>query len=542
MAEGTNIFKRLYHSFTGKAEAYHPRYNRMQNITLVNSVSLDWTGEKNLGEMGAPKEYRLDYDSLRVRSWQAYHESEIAKIVVDRVLMWVVGNGLKLQATPNKEALKTENITVDSEHFNKVVESRWHAWADSKMCSYNKQMTFAELEFEAMKMALIGGDVLIINRYDNRTKQCSVDVIDGACLGNLLWGDDEWAQELENGNQIRCGVEYDRKGTEVAYYVKAENSLGYDRVPAYTNVGTRQAFLYRFHKMRLDNSRGLPLISVVLETLSKLERYKEATVATAEELSKIVYQITHQAYSTGENPMKERMLQAMGVDDATGQPSITQQGEQLASRMILTTNKTTVNNPPGAEIKPLQSNNRELYFKDFYTVNIDIVCAALGIPPNVAMQKYDSNFSASRAALKDWEHSLTVLRQRFVNGYHVYVYQYWFDVQVRLGKVVAPQYIAAKSMGNYIITESYTRARWVGAQVPHIDPVKEVQAERLKLGANMASAPLTTLEAATERLNGGDSVSNMEQFADELQTAKNLGIETSGTADPRRSTREVNED
>jgi capsid protein len=158
------------------------------------------------------------------------------------------------------------------------------------------------------------------------------------------------------------------------------------------------------------------------------------------------------------------------------------------------------------------------------------------------MQKYDSNFSASRAALKDWEHSLTVLRQRFVNGYHVYVYQYWFDVQVRLGKVVAPQYIAAKSMGNYIITESYTRARWVGAQVPHIDPVKEVQAERLKLGANMASAPLTTLEAATERLNGGDSVSNMEQFADELQTAKNLGIETSGTADPRRSTREVNED
>lgn len=541
MEKGTNIIDRIKAVFLPKATAYHPRFNRMENITLVNSVTLDWTGEKNLGEMGSPKEYRLDYDSLRVRSWQAYHESEITKIVIDRYLMWVVGNGLKLQATPNKEALKTENISVDSEHFNKVVEARWHAWADSKMCSYNEQMTFAEIEHEAMKMALIGGDVLIVQRYDNEKKQCTIDVIDGACLGSTLWGDDEWSQKLDNGNEVRHGVEFDKKGKEVAYYVKSENTIGTERIAAYTVTGTRQAFLFRANKMRLDNSRGLPLISVVLETLSKLERYKEATVASAEELAKIVYQITHQSYSTGENPMAGAILKSMGVDDATGQPSSDQLGQQLANKMIMTTNKQTVNNPPGAEIKPLQTNHRELYFKDFYTVNIDIICAALGIPPNVAMQKYDSNFSASRAALKDWEHSLTVMRQRLVSGFHVYVYQYWFDVQVRLGKVKAIQYVTAKTQGNYIITESYTRARWVGAQVPHIDPVKEVQAERLKLGANMAAAPLTTLEAATERLNGGDSVSNVEQFSEEMKFAESLGLETKGQSDPRAASRDVND-
>jgi hypothetical protein len=53
-----------------------------------------------------------------------------------------------------------------------------------------------------------------------------------------------------------------------------------------------------------------------------------------------------------------------------------------------------------------------------------------------------------------------------------------------------------------------------------------VNAERLKLGAAAKDMPLTTLEAATEALNGGDSEHNLNQFADELEQAKSLGIKS----------------
>ena len=59
---------------------------------------------------------------------------------------------------------------------------------------------------------------------------------------------------------------------------------------------------------------------------------------------------------------------------------------------------------------------------------------------------------------------------------------------------------------------------------PHIDPLKEVKAERLKLGTLSDHLPLTNLESATEALMSGNAMSNIEQFATELQDAEKLGL------------------
>lgn len=77
--------------------------------------------------------------------------------------------------------------------------------------------------------------------------------------------------------------------------------------------------------------------------------------------------------------------------------------------------------------------------------------------------------------------------------------------------------------------EAFQGARFTGSMFPHIDPLKEAQAERLKLGALGGAVPLTTVEAATEALNGGDSRANIEQYALELEEAKELGIEIPAT-------------
>lgn len=477
--------------------------------------AVSFTGEKNLGELGPIKDYYPAYDLLRIRSWQSYNESEISKTVLDKFVLWMVSRGLKLQANPDKNVLESEGIQEDSEKFNTTVEARFGIWAKSKYCSWSHEVTLHEIAKETYKNAKIGGDVLVILRYvDNILK---IQLVDGAHVQSPVYGDDYRGQVLENGNVIRHGIEMSSKGEHIAYYVRTTD-YKFERIPAKNEYGIRTAFLVYGNKARLDNHRGLPLIAVTLETLSKLERYKEATVGSAEERQKIVYQIVHDNTSTGETPMLRQIVQASRGDMSDDKFPKDSNGVELANTVAATTNKQTYNMPIGSELKALESKN-ELFFKDFYKTNSDIICAALGIPPNVAFSIYNDSFSASRAATKDWEHTITVNREEFSGQFYQHIYNFWLHMEILQNKINTNGYLSAFYNKNWIVVEAYRNARFTGPMFPHIDPLKEVNAERAKLGELGKNLPLTTLEQATEALNGGDSNSNLEQFASELRKA-----------------------
>lgn len=299
----------------------------------------------------------------------------------------------------------------------------------------------------------------------------------------------------------------------------------WDRIPCKgKKSGVLMAFMVYGSRGRMDTQRGIPLLTAVLEKLKKMERYEEATLGSAEEQAKIAYQIVHEMGSSGEFPFMGAVASAHDVEGRADLPRRDSDGQDLANKVFASTNKQTVNNPQGAEIKPLREAKAQLYFKDFLDKNIDIVCACIEIPPNVAMSRYDSNYSASRAAIKDWEHTLNVKRKNFSRQFYQKVYNFFLDIEIHLKNVQAPGYLLAQVKEDYMAIDAYRTARWVGAPVANIDPVKEVTAERLKLGITGESIPLTTVEQATEMLSGGDSDHNMEQYAEELEESKALGI------------------
>jgi len=146
------------------------------------------------------------------------------------------------------------------------------------------------------------------------------------------------------------------------------------------------------------------------------------------------------------------------------------------------------------------------------------------MPPNVAMSKYDTSFSSARAAIKDWEHSLLIDRYKFSLAFLQPIFELWLHTEVLKNKIELSGYLLASAQKNETILACYRQVTWIGDNVPHIDPLKEVMAERLKLGNTSDSIPLTTVEAATQTLNGGDSRSNMQQFSKELEQSKKLGV------------------
>ena len=165
-----------------------------------------------------------------------------------------------------------------------------------------------------------------------------------------------------------------------------------------------------------------------------------------------------------------------------------------------------------------------MQFGEFYGKNANYVCAAIGIPPNVAFSEYNDSFSASRAATKDWEHTMNARRNYFQNQFWDPILALWLHSEILSFKIQAPGYLEAVQKKNWVVIAAYLKARFRGPMFPHIDPLKEAKAERVKLGTASDHINLTTVEQSTEFLNGGDSVSNMEQYGEELDFAEEQGI------------------
>jgi len=533
VAANPNILQRLVRAFRPEPPSWeasarsaiaptaYAQYDSINDRGQV-IISTGFDGEKNWGDMGPAKHYSLHHATLRARSWQAYLESEVAVTVLEKMVLWIIGSGLKLQCNPDEVVLRSEGAIINKEAFNELTERRFAMWAADKESSYNGQLTLAETAYLAYRDAKVGGDVLVILRYDGMWK---VELVDGSHVCNPMG--------VSVNPLLRNGVEIDERGRHVAYHVrrpKAEN-LGvyeWEKVPAYSaSTGIRTAYMVYGSKYRLNDTRGLPVLAAVLETLRKLDDYKEATLGSAQEIAKIVYQIIHQDISTGESPL---MGEIAKIAQATnGTVAVDDNMEKLVKLIAATTKKQTYNMPKGSKMESVEHKG-SLIFKEFYETNTDIVCSAVGIPPNVAKSIYNDSFSASRAATKDWEHKIDTERAWFRAQFYQPIYEAWLYTEVMMGKIAAPKLLQFHREKNRMGLSAYHGSRFTGPKFPHIDPVKEVKAEREKLGPLFAHIPLTTVEQATENLMGGDSDSNMQQASEELKFGKTLGLEQAQAA------------
>lgn len=483
-------------------------------------LGLPYDGEKNLGGIGPITDYNLNYDALRSRSWKAYLDSEVAQTILNKFTLWVIGSGLKLQAEPNRLILESEKIKLNKQVFNELTEARFSVFCDSKDADYSGMKNLHQISSEAFLNSKVGGDVLVVLRLINGN--VTVQLVDGAHVINPLgnYSNEGGASIDYSGKNIKRGIEVDERGQHVAYHVRIDD-LNTKRIPARNSSGLITAFMVYGMKYRLDNMRGIPLTSAVMQTIAEMDRYKEATIGAAEESAKVVYTIEHKAFSDGSDPLVGELKRARGgaVDDIP----VDSAGNAMADKVAATTHKQTYNMPIGAEMKSFNS-NKELHFKEFYMTNVNLICSTVGIPPNVAMSLYDGNYSSSRAAIKEWEHTINVNRKDFYYQFYSHVYAFWLDVEILKNKIQAPGYLVARAKGDTMILNAYRNARFVGASVPHIDPLKEVQAARLKLGDTAGSIPLSTVEQETESLNMGESDANIEQYAEELIRSKELGV------------------
>lgn len=466
-------------------------------------------GEKNFGEMGPAKRYTPDTDTLRTRAWQMYLENDLSQLVINKFTLWVVGSGLKLQAEPAIEVLKDYGLNIDRTKFAEEIEAKYRLFKASKRGDYCGNHTVNQLSNIAFKNKITGGDILIVLRYIKG--EVKVQLIDGEHVNYpyISYGD----------NCVKEGIEIDSRGQIVAFHIQKKDYT-YERIEAVSrSTGLTVAYLVKGLRYRIENYRGMPLLTAVMETAKKIERYKEATLGSAEERAKLPFTVEHQIGGSGENPIKSA-LKAFNTE-ATDPLGIDM--DKLSQNIAISTNKRVYNLPQGASLRTIDS-KQELYFEGFTDTNIGILSATIGIPKDIAMSIYNSNFSASRAAIKDWEHKLDFERDEHGEDFEKPIFVFWLYCELLNNRIKnAPGLLTAFRENNYSIIDAFTQSRYIGANVPHIDPVKEATAERIKLGKSADHLPLTTIEDSVLRLNSGDSWNVMQRFRQELEDGKGIG-------------------
>lgn len=483
-------------------------------------------GEKNTGQLGVVIDNIIDYKSLAYRALNGYLTQDTIKILVNRKLQWIIGEGLKLEVMPNKKILELSGITI-SESFYSTVEGYWGIYCDSLYFDHSRKRNFHQIAWDAKKAIINSGDVLVICRVEEEGP--TVQLISGEFVETPPDTSDIKALKGKD-NYIDNGIEINEKGEHVAYYVRKRDKkngiLGvyeYERVLAVgEKTKKRLAWMVYAEKVSHDHERAVPDATPVIEKAEKMDRYSEAAVTKAEHSANIVYTIKHDNNSTGENPLKDLVKRKMaGVEGVEQDPDLAKHpyvlGNALAQQIAQQTEGTVVNLPIGSEFDAFSS-DIESQYGPFDEANFKKISAAMDMPAEVALHSYNSNYSASRAAINGAGHMFQIDAKKFSDQFYTPLYKIWLEVMVLKNMIEAPGYIKALNESNIFVIEAYSKARFVGKRMPHIDPLKEANAIRKLLGdRSKGELPLISNEQATEMANAGDWRENIEEYLEEIK-------------------------
>jgi lambda family phage portal protein len=472
-------------------------------------VTRNFDGEKTLGELGVVTKSVLDYNALRLRSRDSLLKQDTTKIITDKHVDYTIGTGLKLQAEPEKTILELEGVEVDFIKFQEHVEARFNIYANSKYCDYSEQKTLHQIAYDLYKEVFTSGDALVVCRVGSLG--LNIQIFSGEHIKSPIIGDTYFDEAKTRGNYINHGIEFDSKGRHIAYYVHvldhSEPFGKVERIEVYGKKTKRKmAWMVYGQKLSCDHLRGIPQMTQTLEKNTKLDRYTEAAVGKAEQAAKLLYAIEHDAYSNGEDVLESIKKNKNNIIDT---PDGYELGDGLANRIVETTSNQTFNMPVGSKLKSFTT-SIETDYEAFERANFNKISASANVPPEVALNMYNSNYSASRAAINGWSYTVDIDRVDFALDFYIPFYKLWLEIEILKGKIDAPGFIVALQNDDFIVIEAYSKCRFIGKNMPHIDPLKEAKSVELMLGLGLISR-----DQATEMLNLGDWYENYLKLQEE---------------------------
>lgn len=433
-----------------------------------------------------------------------YMSAPIATSAVDTNRTNVVGLGLQLKSNINREIL---GMTAEqAEEWQKRTEQEWALWAENKKtCDATGVNDFYEIQQLALISWLTSGDVFgVLKHYETtplkpyslRIHLVEADRIATPSDTSFITASNWTRGTTKDGNRIFDGVEIDKRGQIVAYYIRSNYPLEnfaeetkWTRVEAYGKETGLPQIVHIMNSERCDQYRGVSYLAKIIEPLLQLRRYTESELTAAVIESFFTAFIKPGALGDTDDPLDEPGESTDRGGERVGYENDYELGPGAMNYLN-----------PGEDVIFGDPKRPAGGFDGFVRAICEQIGAALEIPADLLLKSFNSSYSASRAALLEAWKSFRMRRVWFVNDFCKPIYEVWLDEAVARGRIIAPGFFT-----DPLIRAAYLGSDWIGPSQGMLDPTKEITAEMLAVAQGFS-----TREQSTKRLNGGQWENNVE--------------------------------
>ena len=444
--------------------------------------------------------------TLRKRARDLYAGGGLARSGPETLTTSVVGWGILPKPKIDGDYLgMTDEAREEAE---KAIAREFRLWAGNTMCDATRRQNFYGIQQLAFLSMLMSGDVFALfgMKENKRTPyQTTIRLLEADRICNPDSSGDSEGTATDSGGRIVDGVETDQEGTVIRYHVAsrspiAENDSSELIWTAIDAFGADTGYPNILHVMtyeRPEQCRGIPFVAAEIEQLKQFTRYMNPELA-----ANVVSAMLTCFITSDQDDGSFGMQDAVNKEDKVTDDDISL---ELAPGAVYSL-------PPGKKIEtvnPLRSNSQ---FETFVNTCITVIASSMGIPKEVLTKKYESNYTAARAALLDFWRTVKVYRTRFNDDFNQPIYEQWLSEAVATGRIDAPGFFDDPA-----VRQAWCGCVWMGASMGHVDPKKEVAAAESRIANN-----ITTQEQEAAEYNGNDWAANIRQRKKEVTAAQEL--------------------
>ena len=451
------------------------------------------------GNGDADSDINPDLPTLRARSRDLMRNAPLACGALSTKVTSVVGPGLKLNSQIDNVFLGMSEDEATAWEMN--TEREFRLWANSQECDAERTLTFGGIQSLSFLSTLENGDTFILLPHFTRKGSpygLKLQLIEADRVSNPNYAVDS--------DTISGGVQKDKTGAPVAYYVLkghpgnrySKKNRDWTQIQAFGTKTGRRNVLHLYNKRRIGQTRGVPDLAPVIETLKQLDRYTEAEI-TAAVISGMFTVFVKTETGDGLSPM-----------EPTGEVGGTTSDDdyKMGSGAILDLG-------PDETIESANPGRPNTAFDPFVMAVLRQVGAALELPFEILIKHFTASYSASRAALLEaWRYYMT-RREWLADGLCRPVYEAWMTEAVAIGRIVAPGFLEDPA-----IRAAYLGSEWIGPGKGHIQPLQEAKASTERIGNGTSN-----ISKESQERDGSDFDRNHKQRVKEVTKRVDAGLE-----------------
>jgi lambda family phage portal protein len=441
----------------------------------INRLNADWI----TSTLSADASIRGDFRLLRERARELVRDKSYA---ARYVAMWsenVVGpDGITLQAMVTTAQGDPDKV------INKAIEDAWDDFSMPENASVDGQLSLTDIATLVAEMWKQDGEALvrIWPGFDNR-HAFSLQVLDADVLDHTYN-----RAPTQTSNEIRMGVERNRWGRPVAYWIWTVHPTDYQntaiikeriRVPA-------EQIIHVYTVKRPGQTRGVTAFAPVMSDINMAGGYQEAELVAARAGAANMGFIIDGEESEGDDP-----------DTPTSVPTEAEPGAFHKLK-------------PGQTVAQYSPEHPTTAFGGFMSSIYRSIASGLSVAySSLTGDLSQANYGSLRdGSLKERDAYKRGQIQLSVQFYRR-VYLQWMRFAMLGGALNLPR-------GNPAL---YAAHNWLARGWPWIDPEKDIKAAAMEVAYGFNTR--TAVCAA----NGRDFEENVKQLAHEEDVATELGVE-----------------